>query len=157
VPRRNEAFSVCCGLATGAGCLIGRKTASHRFAHLLSVFSVIGVMASPFCSRPRQFDYGIGANAFATTPLEPGKTFVPCNFYEDRSSTLGWCVPRPARTPHKSVADSPADSPMNGAARNVERRDKIPVRRVHIRTKAQSLRPDLNFSERASASLSGDL
>jgi Ca-activated chloride channel homolog len=46
VPRRDEAFSVCCGLATGAGCLIGRRTASHRFAHLLRVFSVIGVMAS---------------------------------------------------------------------------------------------------------------
>jgi hypothetical protein len=43
VPRRNEAISVCCRLATGAGCLIGRRTVSHRFAHLLRVFSVIGV------------------------------------------------------------------------------------------------------------------
>jgi hypothetical protein len=52
VPRRNESFSVFCGLATGAGCLIGRKTASHRFAHLLRVFSVIGVMASSLLMPP---------------------------------------------------------------------------------------------------------
>jgi Ca-activated chloride channel family protein len=52
VPRRNEAFSVCCGLATGAGCLIGRRTASHRFAHLLRVFSLIGVMASSLLMPP---------------------------------------------------------------------------------------------------------